>query len=88
MTREGNSEALAQLYDRLHSDFGRLAPQIIQTLAETVGGLRLTFPDLGTLYREERNRRIRAEFNGLNLEELAIRYRLRKRQVRRIVQEG
>ncbi|WP_305043865.1 Mor transcription activator family protein [Geoalkalibacter sp.] len=87
MTRGDNAEILAQLYDRLHREFGRLAPVIIQVYAEEVGGLRLTFPDLQTLYRTERNRRIRVEFDGANTEELAIKYRLKKRQVRRIVQE-
>lgn len=87
MTRADNQEAVAQLFDRLHGEFGRQAPVIIQVMAETVGGLRLTFPDLGTLYRTERNRRIRLEFHGNNLEELAIKYRLRKRQVRRIVND-
>jgi Mor family transcriptional regulator len=54
-------------------------------MVETVGGLRLTFPDLQDLYRAERNRRIRNEFTGFNYEELAIKYRLKRLQVRRIL---
>ena len=85
MTRSDNSEVVSQLFDRLGREFGRLAPQIIQVMVECVGGCRLTFPDLQDLYRQERNRRIRAEFTGGNLEELSIKYRLKKRQVRNIV---
>lgn len=85
MTRQENSEAVAQLFDRLHAEFGRLAPAIIRVMAESVGGCRLTFPDLEDLYRAERNRRIIIEFNGVNLEELSIKYRLRKRWIRKIV---
>lgn len=85
MTRSENQEAIDQLFDRLHREFGHMAPHIIRVLAECVGRCRLTFPDLQTLYRQERNQRIRNEFNGRNYEELAILYRLKVRQVRRIL---
>jgi Mor family transcriptional regulator len=85
MTRQENSEAVAQLFDRLHSEFGRMAPQIIQVMVDTIGGCRLTFPDLRTLYNTERNRRIRNEFTGANHQELAIKYRISMRSVRRVL---
>jgi Mor family transcriptional regulator len=85
MTRGDHQEAISQLFNRLHREFGNLAPAIIQVMVETVGGCRLTFPDLQDLYRQERNRRIRAEFTGANFEELAFRYRLKKRQIRRVI---
>lgn len=85
MTRSDNSEVVSQLFDRLGREFGRLAPQIIQVMVECVGGCRLTFPDLQDLYRQERNRRIRNEFTGGNWEELSIKYRLKIRHVRNIV---
>lgn len=85
MTRHENGEVIRDLFDRLHREFGRLAPQIIQVMVESVGGVRLTFPDLQDIYREERDRRIHAEFTGNNHEELAILYRLRIRQIRRIL---
>jgi Mor family transcriptional regulator len=88
MTRSDNTEVVAQLFDRLHGEFGRLAPQIIQVIAEMVGRTRVTFPGLDDLYRSERNKRIRNEFIGTNYEELAIKYRLRVRQVRRIIRSG
>ena len=87
MTRAENLEAVTHLFDRLHREFGRMAPQIIQVMVEVVGGCRLTFPDLQDLYRQERNRRIRAEFNGGNFDELGFKYRLHPKHVRRIVQE-
>jgi Mor family transcriptional regulator len=86
VTRHENGEVIRELFDRLHREFGRMAPQIIQVMVECVGGCRLTFPDLQDLYRQERNRRITNEFNGGNHEELAIKYRLKVRQIRRIVQ--
>ncbi len=88
MTRHEHQEIIAQLFDRLHREFGRMAPQIIQVMVECVGGCRLTFPDLQDIWRQERNRRIRLEFNGANVEELAILYRLTPRMVRYIVNRG
>jgi Mor family transcriptional regulator len=85
VTRSENQEVVSQLFDRLHREFGRMAPQIIQVMVECVGGCRLTFPDLQDLYRQERDRRIHAEFTGNNHEELAIRYRIKIRQVRRVL---
>jgi len=87
VTRHENGEVIRDLFDRLHREFGRLAPQIIQVMVESVGGVRLTFPDLQDIYRAERNRRIRAEFTGANHEELAIKYRLKVRRIRRILHE-
>lgn len=75
-----------RLRERLHREFE--APIVIrffQVLAEELGGVRLTMPDLEEHYRWERNRRMRNEFNGVNVVELAIKYRLQARQVRRIV---
>lgn len=86
MTRTGNSDVIQEVFIRLNQEFGNLAPQIIRVLVGCMGGVRLTFPDLEDLYRQERNRRIKNEFTGFNYEELAIRYRLKCRQVRRIVQ--
>jgi Mor family transcriptional regulator len=78
-------EVIRELFDRLREEFGHQAPSIIQVFVEVAGGLRLRVPDLQYLYQQERNRRIRNEFNGRNLEELAIRYRLKTRQIRRII---
>jgi len=88
MTRSDNAEVVEQLFDRLHGEFGRLAPQIIRVITEMVGRTRVTFPGLDDLYRAERNKRIRREFTGSNYEELAIKYRLRVRQVRRVIRHG
>lgn len=85
MTKSCNHEAIEQLFDCLQREFGNIAPHIIKTLVNCVGGLRLTFPDLQDIYRVERNKRIRNEFTGFNHEELANKYRLKPRQIRRIV---
>lgn len=86
MTRAEHTEVVTELFSRLQGEFGNMAPQIIQVMVEVVGGYRITFPDFQDLYRAERNRRLRTEFTGGNYQELAIKYRLRVRQVRRIVQ--
>lgn len=86
--RTDNTEAIEQLFARLQREFGNLAPLIIKVMVDSIGGLRITFPDLQDLYRQERNRLIRNEFTGFNHEELAIKYRLKTRQARRIIQKG
>lgn len=88
MARHEQSDIIRELFDRLHCEFGRQAPAIIQIIVEVAGGIRLTIPDLQALYRRERNRRLRNEFTGWNHEELGFKYRLHPKQVRRIVQKG
>lgn len=86
-SRTENSEAIDQLFERLHQEFGNLAPMIIRLMVESIGGMRITFPDLQDLYRQARNRQIKREFTGSNHVELGIKYKLKSRQIRRIVQE-
>lgn len=81
-------ELLGQIVARLHHEYGICQTlQIVRVLAEEIGGVRISFPDIQELNRMERDRRIACEFNGANLDELALRYRLHRRQVRRIVRE-
>lgn len=83
--RGDNQEVIAELFDRLHAQFGNHAPEIIKTMVSVLGGTRITFPDFEYLYRKERNHRIRIEFNGTNHEELSIKYRVSQKHVRRIL---
>lgn len=85
MNRQENSEAIEILFERLRLDFGPLSEKIILAMAECIGGLRLTFPDLKIMCRAERDRRIRAGFTGINHSELAERHGLKLRQIRRIL---
>ncbi|WP_020675542.1 Mor transcription activator family protein [Geopsychrobacter electrodiphilus] len=85
MPRGENKEAIADLFDQLHIEFEDLAPRIIKVMISCLGKTRITFPDFDYIYRQERNRRIRNEFDGVNYEELAIKYRLRTRQIRSIL---
>lgn len=85
MTRDYNRQAIEEAFDMLRRNYGNLAPQIINDLVISFGGLRLTFPDLQDLYREERNRRIRCEFTGFNYAELGIKYRLHPRMIKKIL---
>jgi Mor family transcriptional regulator len=91
-TKSDNREALDGLYHRLCTDFGESSGlAIIRTITEELGGLRVSIPDLQDLEREERDRKIRALFNGNNYYELAQRFtnakgeRLSIRQIRYII---
>lgn len=59
---------------------------IFRVMIEELGGLRVIVPTLKGLEIEERDRRIVALFDGQNHVELAERFRLSCRQVRRIIQ--
>lgn len=83
--RGENQEIIEELFSQLHGEFGSLAPRIINRLVSVLGGSRITFPDLKYLYRQERDRRICIEFNGVNYEELAIKYGIKTRWVREIL---
>jgi len=54
-------------------------------LSASMGGERIYIPLPERLASAARNRRIRAEFNGRNYRDLAIKYRLTVRWVRAIV---
>jgi len=49
------------------------------------GGPPLYIPRLAELERNQRNRRIQKDFNGRNYHELALKYKLTERSIRRIV---
>ena len=84
--RSENREALDRLFHRLQSEFGETSGRaIIRTILEELGGLRVCIPDLNELYREERDAKIRAAFNGRNYEELAVRWGLSVRRIRYII---
>ena len=92
MPKSDNREALQDWFRSLFATFGE-APGtiIINSFVSYCGGLRISIPDFEDLYREERDRRIRAAFNGSNYSELAERFtnfkgeRLSVRQIRYII---
>lgn len=86
MNNQGHADIL-RLFERLRREQGDAAKKIIDTIIAEIGGMRLTIPDLKDLWRIERNRRIRKQFDGANIEELSIRFNLDKRHIRRIVQD-
>lgn len=88
MPRGDNREALDEWFRELAANFGEApAMAIIKSLVATLGGRRITVPDREELQREERDRRIRARFNGRNYEEIALSFRLSIRQVRSIIDD-
>ncbi len=61
--------------------------EIVKSLIEKAGGLRISVPDLHDLERETRNARMRELYwkKGFTYEQLAVNFDLSKAQVRRIV---
>lgn len=79
-------EVVQKFLDRVTEEHGDiLGEKIARALFEETGGQRLRMPTLQTLYKNYRDEKIRNLFNGFNLEELAIRFSLTKRQIRNIV---
>ena len=82
-------DLIARIVDRLDQEFGmEQTIRIIRALAEEIGGVRVSFPRPYDIYLMDRDRRIVAEFTGGNVEELSLKYRLHRRQIRRIVSDG
>ncbi|MDH4319896.1 MAG: hypothetical protein OEV73_00205 [Desulfobulbaceae bacterium] len=89
MSRAENRELIDQYAARLVQEFGAEAgAAIMLVLVEELGGFRITVPTMDELNREARDHRIRLLFNGANVGELAERFGLCPRQIRRIVNEG
>ena len=82
-----NAEVLECFFGRLERELGELAPAVVKMMAEELGGCRLTFPDLGELERQQRDRLIRARFTGSNHQELALRFSLSERQIRNVLKK-
>ncbi|OQB15729.1 MAG: Mor transcription activator family protein [Firmicutes bacterium ADurb.Bin193] len=57
-------------------------------LAQLYQGTHLYFPKLDEVLRTKRNERIKKEFNGYNLKELAIKYNVTDRWIRELVGEA
>ena len=58
---------------------------VLKGILERHKGLRLVIPGATKIYRDWRDGEIRKEFNGRNLEELALRWKITMKQVMRIV---
>lgn len=91
-TKSETREALQEWFRSLITDFGEASGHaIIKSFISFCGGLRISVPDFEDLWREERDRRIRAAFNGVNYTELAERFTnfkgecLSVRQIRYII---
>lgn len=61
--------------------------EVYKILIENFGGCQLYIPKWETIYKEVRNKKIRENFNGFNYRELAKKYNLSEKTVRKIVYE-
>jgi len=86
--KSDNHEAFQRWASRIMEEHGQdRGHLILKSLIEECGGCRLRLPDLQDLYREERDRFIRAKFHGdpKQYDEFAVNFNLHVRQVRRII---
>ena len=84
--RTENKEMLNALFSRLVTEHGPdIGTRAFRAVIEELGGLQIRIPSVLDLEREERDRRVRQLFDGFNTMELAIRFGLSTRQIRRIV---
>lgn len=88
MQRNDSWDVMTRLADRFRICFGEhVGARIMGIIFEELGGHRVTIPTIQQIYVRERNRSIRAKFDGCNHETLAASWGLSVRQVRRIVNE-
>jgi hypothetical protein len=78
----GELDGLPEIYRELEAVVGLEAAL---SLARYLGGTQQYFPRFERIELVWRNRRIRAEFNGRNLRELARRYKISCRHVREVL---
>ncbi len=87
--RSDSMRYIGELWKCLIVQFGESSGKtIMKTFLCELGGLRLCFPDHETLYREERNRRIRELWNEQNAVELGAMFGLDPSMIRLIVAKG
>ncbi len=81
-----SEERWTRLVKRWCSDFGpEAAAKIVESTIYECGGERLTLPSLQDLQRRERDRKICDLFTGNNILELAERFRVEHKTIRRAV---
>ena len=93
---EGAEELVKKLegmpLDKMPEPHRKLAEVIgleaMMRFCETYGGMSFTVPKMDKLLAAERNKHIRAEYNGYNTSALARKYGLTARMVQVIVDEG
>jgi hypothetical protein len=85
LARELTAEELPEGYRQMAAVVG---VENTLKLAEYLGGMHVYFPKLDSLMKRRRDERIRREFTGLNHRELARKYGLTEKWVRKIVQRG
>lgn len=84
-----NLDTIRALHVRMCERFGDASGTVImRKLLLDLGGLRISFPDMEDLWRSERNRKIRAKYNGSNHAELAINWGISIVHVRNIIRGG
>lgn len=85
-----NIEKITNL-DQLSGEQRELAEIIgldaYNVLIANLGGCQIYIPKWETIFKEVRNKKIKEDFNGFNHRELAKKYNLSEKTVRKIVSE-
>ena len=76
-----------RLWRSICGEFGRASGRAIMMKFVELGRKRISFPDHEDMCRFERNRRIRDLYDGTNGHKLALRFRLCRTQIIRIINE-
>jgi Mor family transcriptional regulator len=82
---EIETEDLPEPYHRMAELIGLEATLM---LAHEFGGRQLYFPQPARIVQEARDRRIRAEFNGYNIDDLSRKFEMSERSIRRVIENS
>jgi Mor family transcriptional regulator len=88
MKRSDNRQVIDACFARLMEELGEHGRKAVRIIVEELGGLQIHMPSVRTLEIEARDAQIRREFDGSNYRELALKYGLDLRWVRKIIDEG
>ena len=77
---EGLTEDLAELAELIGID-------VFVNICENFGGSQIYFPKKDSIFRSNRNKKIRGLYNGENIRELSKIFGISKEQIRKIIKE-
>lgn len=80
-------DVIAGLFQRFTLELNQeIGLKVQKMIIEELGGLRVTIPTYEDFFRRERNKAIKKDFNGCNIEELHYKYNLSISQIRRVLE--
>lgn len=80
---EDEARAVAVCYGAQWCD--EAAATLVRRIVDRLGGSQVYVPRQSMVHKQNRDAEIRAQFNGLNIRDLAKKYRTSERTIRRII---